>query len=74
MSRPGRKLTPRRGTMGHGPPGLCATWGCVLPVGPHSVFGPGPECIACKHNLRPAPLTEEENEKWNEHTQNRKSD
>ena len=43
-SRQGRSLKPA---------GLCQRWGCLLPVGPSSTFGPGPACMVCSLNLRP---------------------
>lgn len=30
----------------------CSEWGCLAPVGPGSVFGPGPICMACGLRLR----------------------
>ena len=32
--------------------GYCQRWGCILPVGKASEFGPGPVCMVCKQGLR----------------------
>ena len=32
----------------------CSKWGCLLPVGKDSQYGPGPVCIVCEHDLRPS--------------------
>jgi len=31
----------------------CSRWGCLLPVGKDSQYGPGPVCIVCREDLRP---------------------
>lgn len=62
MIKPGQFPTPRRAKMGI--PGRCDRWGCLLPVGPDSTFGPGPVCMVCKLNLRHTALSDEENERW----------
>ena len=36
-------------------PGRCSRWGCMLPVGKSSTYGPGPVCLVCATGLRPSP-------------------
>lgn len=36
--------------------GYCKRWGCILPVGEGSEFGPGPVCMVCEQGLRPSPV------------------
>jgi len=36
----------------------CSKWGCLLPVGKDSQYGPGPVCIVCGLRLRPSAPSE----------------
>ena len=38
---------------------ICGRWGCILPVGPGSEFGPGPVCMVGEQGLRPSPVPPE---------------
>ena len=57
MTNLGQVLSRLRGNIGI--PGRCASWGCLLPIGPDSTFGSGPVCFVCQENLRPMPRPEE---------------
>jgi len=39
--------------------GFCQQWGCILPVGGGSMYGPGPVCMVCKLKLRPSAVPPE---------------
>lgn len=48
---PGQFLTRVSGRM-KSLPGRCRQWGCLLPVGGGSQWGPGPVCMVCSQGLR----------------------